>query len=344
MHFRFMVVRKLISIGFLIGASVIVTGCQSADQASVVQQTATPTLPATLDPQSVDVNLLSATDMPARPTLTPGPTPTWAPTATNLPAGTAWTCDAADWQNLPVVPEHISQEMLALYAQGLNMGNDAHAISVIGDCQNVPSVFLGALDDPQQYRLGDQYAYLQAAIDWFSGSFSRKGAAVSGGFNVATVLSQFRADPQLCQQGESPLECELRLQKPSIVIVSMETWWSKRPPEVYEGYMRQILDTIIAHGAVPILATKADNLEGDNAINLVIAELACEYKIPLWNFWSAADPLPSHGLWTDGFHLTVGQDFFDDPNEMLSGRTTRNLTALQALNSVWRAVSQQSQP
>jgi hypothetical protein len=83
-------------------------------------------------------------------------------------------------------------------------------------------------------------------------------------------------------------------------------------------------------------------MEGDNAINLVIAELACEYKIPLWNFWSAAEPLPRMVFWTDGFHLTVGQDFFDDPNEMLSGRTTRKFNCITGVDSVWRAVSQQS--
>ena len=49
--------------------------------------------------------------------------------------------------------------------------------------------------------------------------------------------------------------------------------------------------------AVPIIATKADNLEGDNSINATVAQIAYDYGIPLWNFWAAVQPLPNHGLW-----------------------------------------------
>ena len=47
----------------------------------------------------------------------------------------------------------------------------------------------------------------------------------------------------------------------------METWWSEKPAEEYDKYMRRVLDRIIKTGAVPIIATKADNLEGNNAID-----------------------------------------------------------------------------
>ena len=47
----------------------------------------------------------------------------------------------------------------------------------------------------------------------------------------------------------------------------METWWYDRPAENYAGYLRQIVEISIAEGIVPILATKADNLEEDWSIN-----------------------------------------------------------------------------
>jgi hypothetical protein len=288
------------------------------------------------------------------------PTPTIVPTLTASPTAAAAqvhvtetprvmvqstppVCNAEAWQDMAIVPGYVSPELIQSYQQGLLNGNNAHAISVIGDCQNVPSVFLGTFDDPASYRLGEEYAYLQPVIDYYKGSFARRGVAVSGGYNVASVLSPLQADPTVCEKGETPLDCELRLQKPGIVFISMETWWSKRPADVYEGYMRQIIERVLETGAIPILATKADDLEGNHEINQTIVKLGCEYQIPVWNFWKAVQPLPDEGLWTDGFHLTVGQNFFDNPGEMTMGRTMRNLSALQSLYSVW-SILQQEQP
>jgi hypothetical protein len=62
----------------------------------------------------------------------------------------------------------------------------------------------------------------------------------------------------------------------------------------------------------------------------------------LWNFWAAVQPLPSHGLLKDGFHLTHGNNyFFDDPKTIKTGVSVRNLTALQAIDAVWRILSNQ---
>jgi hypothetical protein len=121
----------------------------------------------------------------------------------------------------------------------------------------------------------------------------------------------------------------------------METWWGEKPAEVYTGYMRQVVEYILSQGAVPILATKADNLEGDGSINAAVAEVANEYDVPLWNFWAAVQPLPQKGLSPDGFHLTFGRNFFDDRIRMLDAWPWRNLTALQTINSVYRGLNEQ---
>ena len=238
------------------------------------------------------------------------------------------------FMRMPVVPGEVSAPMQEVYARGLAKGNDPTHFSIIGDCQNVSSYFLSAFDHPTEFSLGAQYEYLQPTIDYFQGSYSRNSLAVKGGFNAAAVLSPLRADPQACKAGESPLDCELHEWRPSIVFVSMETWWSQQPAEEYDKYMRKVLDSIIEFGAVPIIATKADNLEGHHAINNTIAQLAYEYEIPLWNFWGAVQPLPDHGLSPDGFHLTFARNFFDDSDRMESAWPWRNLTALQALDAV----------
>jgi hypothetical protein len=227
--------------------------------------------------------------------------------------------------SLPVIPT-VSQNARSIYQNGIEMGNNPHAFSKIGDCQSIPTYF-----------------------DGYAGSFSRTSLAVKGGFNAAAILSPLRADPKLCNSNENPIACELRLNRPSIAIISLEEWWSGHP-ENYETYMRQIIEFTIHQGVVPIIATKADNLEGNHLINQTIANLAQEYDIPLWNFWAAVQPLPNHGLIAfnasgevDMFHLThsEGYYYYNDTNATHSGWSVRNLTALQVLDAVRRGLSDQ---
>jgi hypothetical protein len=245
------------------------------------------------------------------------------------------------WMQMPAVPTEISDSMRLVYQRGLALGNDPNHFAIIGDCQNVSSYFLSMFDHPGEYGLGEEYAHLQATIDYYRGSFARKSLAVKGGFNVAAILSPLRADPTSCNKNESPLDCELRTWKPSVVFVSMETWWSEKPEEEYDKYMRRVIERILETGAVPIIATKADNLEGDHGINATIAQIAYDYEIPLWNFWAAVQPLPNHGLSSDNFHLTFARSFFDDPVRMKSAWPWRNLSALQTLDVVRRGLTEQ---
>src|SRR4030067_3856171 len=219
------------------------------------------------------------------------------------------------WMSLPITPT-ISLTARDIYSRGIDLGRNPHAFSKIGDCQSISTYFLSYFELPGFYNLGD-YASLQESIDWFSGSFSRDSLSVKGGFNAAAILSPLRADPKLCNGNENPIACEFRLNNPSIAIISLEEWWTDHP-ENYENYMRQIIEYSIQQGVVPIIATKADNLEGNHLINQIIVRLSQEYDIPLWNFWMAVQPLPNHGLIAvdspgavDMFHLTHSQDFYE---------------------------------
>ena len=264
------------------------------------------TIPIALPPETI-----------AAPTLAPNPIAT---SEVRLPP--------ERWQEWPIVPT-VTERAMAIYRSGQSMGLDGHAFSKVGDCQSVKAAFMGFFDILERYSLGKDYAYLQHTVDNFAGHFNTDGQAVRGGLNAAAVLSPLWADPIVCLAGESPLECELRVTKPIIVIVSLEVWWDGRTPAQYESLMRHILDTIIAHGAVPILATKADNVEGNNSLNLTTAKLAYEYDLPLWNFWVAVQPLQAHGMDTnrkDGFHIST------------EAWNTRSFTGLEALDSVWRGL------
>ncbi len=231
------------------------------------------------------------------------------------------------WQEWPVIPELTGYEK-QIYQYGLSLGNDPQSFSKVGDCQAIKQVLMGIYDQPTRYTLTDSNYYLQESIDNFTGSFNRDGQAVRGGFNAAAVLSPIWSDPEVCEPGETPIACENRVHNPSFVIISLEVWWSGRTVERYEEYMRTIIDYYIENGVVPILSTKADNVEGDHRINLATAQLAYEYHIPLWNFWLAVQDMPNHGIDPDrdGFHISY------------PAWSVRSLTALEALDAVWRGV------
>ncbi|HRQ31638.1 MAG TPA: hypothetical protein PLM89_00880 [Anaerolineales bacterium] len=268
---------------------------------------------------SAPTQINSVTDEPIQTSIATGSTAEAVTASPTTPASTATPKPPLEkdaWMQMPVVPVGVSDSMREVYQRGIESGNDPTHFSIIGDCQNVSSYFLSVFDQPGEFSLGSEYGYLQPTIDYYQGSYSRVSLAVKGGFNAAAVLSPLRADPKSCNAGESPLDCELRTWRPSVVFVSMETWWSHKPAEEYDKYMRKVLDRIIEFGAVPIIATKADNLEGDNSINATVAQIAYDYEIPLWNYWAAVQPLPRHGLSPDGFHLTFARNFFDDPQRM----------------------------
>jgi hypothetical protein len=268
----------------------------------------------------------------------PAATATFPPltTAEDLPAAVAsptpdLRLPPERWQEWPVVPT-ASGRALDIYRRGLALGNDPKAFSKIGDCQSIREVLMGIFD-LGRYKLTEDELPLQETIDQFIGSFNRDGMAVQGGFNAASVLSPLWANPDTCRPGENPLACEVRAHRPSFALISLEVWWNGRTPERYEQYMRRIIEYLLSKGVVPILSTKADNVEGDNSINLTNAKLAYEYDLPLWNWWRAAQDLPNNGLdptRPDGFHIS--QESWGP----------RAFTALKSLDSVWRGVRDQS--
>lgn len=252
-----------------------------------------------------------------------------------LPQGIS--CD--DWQSWPVIPT-VSETAREVYQHGQTSGNNPRAFSKIGDGEISTEWFFTSLDLGQEYYDLGPYQNLQSVIEYFSGSFGRIGMAARRGFNTNHILDSTMSDSTVCKSGESPLTCELRLHRPAFALLSLGTnqVWE---PEVFEQGMRQLLDILLSENVIPILSTKGDNLEGDHRINRKIVCLAQEYDVPLWNFWSAIQSIPHHGLQPDLEHLTYGINDFDDPQAMRTAWTIRNLTALQMLDAVWKGATTQ---
>lgn len=274
------------------------------------------------------------------PTNTPYPTQTQtlegaaaSPTAvlatSTVPAGTP-TPDtrktARYWAEWPIVPD-VSERAKEIYQKGLALGNDPHSFTTIGDCQSQPNIFMGAYGT-DHYFLDEKDAALEETIRQFKDSFNRDSITVKDGLSVASVFSPAWADQSVCQSGETPLDCEFRLHKPSIVFINLGTNWKGGDDVKHEEYMRKIVDYAIERGVLPILSTKGDNLEGDYRINQSIARVAYDDHIPMWNFWASIRDLPGKGI--DG--TRPGGYLIPD------AWVRRSRTGLQALDAVWKSV------
>lgn len=257
--------------------------------------------------------------------------------ATPTPAGNGSSSSGATTP-AGVLPT-VSARAREIYQAGLAAGNNPRRFAKVGDCMSVNPYFLTGFDSPSEYRLGAGYANLQDTITNFSGSFSRESQAARIGFSTFSVLDALWANPKYCAAGESPLACEFRLQKPSIVFISLGTNGEWLTDADYESSLRRVLDEAIVRGTLPILSTKADDLEGGGRFNAIVRKLAGEYQLPLWDWRIAAEALPNRGITSNSsYQLTWAPAFYDGPASAWSGWQWRNLTALQALDVVWEGV------
>jgi hypothetical protein len=237
----------------------------------------------------------------------------------------------------------ITAHARAIFLAGQALGNRPDAFSLVGDSNTDNPAFLAPFDQGN-YDLGP-YPDLELTIHYFKGSFSRHSPAAVGGFSTAKVLDPANAGGG-CAAGETPLACEYRLQKPSVALILLGTGdqhaWSG-----FEGRYRQIIEYTVKQGIVPVLITKADDLESteDTAtagfINGVIVRLSQEYDVPLLNLRQAVDPLPNRGCKSDGFHYNTppdGQSANFTGDHLNYGFNMRNLTELQVLDALRRYV------
>jgi hypothetical protein len=251
------------------------------------------------------------------------------PSVTSLPDQIDLSADEwKEWPVIPIVTDHIRE----IYLYGQKRGNDPHAFSIFGDCQSEPDVFLGLYEtDPG--AVGQLPLELQETVAYFSGSFNRFSPTVKGGTTAGALLwTEWHQGKLGCSFKETPVDCELRLHRPSFVFIHVGTHYESRNI----GYLRRIVAQLLANGMIPILATKADNRELDGRINRDMAVLALEYNVPLWNFWAATNDLPNRGLYTRPDRPLQVDVYLDQEAEAI-----HRLTALEALNIVWRAATAQ---
>ncbi|HLB50127.1 MAG TPA: SGNH/GDSL hydrolase family protein [Anaerolineales bacterium] len=281
-------------------------------------------------------------------TTTPIASPALAETHTPTPAPPS-PADSGDYPYIIGITDHARQ----IFLVGQQLGNRAKVFSKVGDSITVNENFLipfGIGD----YNLGE-YAYLQAVIDYFSAATARTGNSFANislsadpGWSSWTAINGYAADESICLPGEMPIACELRMVKPSVALIMLGTNdvpdTDNVSPSAYERQVRTVIETTINMGVIPVISTLPEFHRPSGyrvaLFNEAILKLADEYDIPLWNYWAALQNLPNDGLSSDGVHPSVAPTSATDfsPEGLKYGMNMRNLTALQALDAVWRYV------
>lgn len=237
-----------------------------------------------------------------------------------------------------------------IYVRGQTLGNRPNVFSKVGDSITVAGFVLYPIGNGE-YNLGE-YSYLQPVVNYFSSvnaregnSFNNNSLAADNGWTTRSVMDTSLANPAYCQQGEMPLECEYRVVRPSIALIMFGTNdVAVVPLDEYRRRMQEIVDISIDMGVIPVLSTVPNRLGFDvTPFNTAVRQIARANDIPLWDYHAALQNAPNTGLGEDGVHPSFASWHIPDsatftPEFMEFGYNIRNLTALQVLDTVWRAV------
>ncbi len=280
---------------------------------------------------------------PIQPTLA-SDQPTLVPT--EAPAAPA--VSVAPVRNSGVI-SGISANARAIFQHGQELGNRANVFSKVGDSITAASYFLFPIGWGT-YNLHN-YSSLQGVVNFFSSeaardnnnSFSNPSLVAYNGLSAYGALDPSVAWGEVCEAGETPLECEYRIVRPSVALIMLGTNdMALVSAETFRGNLERIVQISIDRGVIPVLSyiPMRDGYADSVAVfNQTIASVARAYDVPLWNYASAMQNLDANGL-GDGIHpsfppgeIAAAADF--TPENLRYGYTVRNLTALQVLDAIW---------
>lgn len=274
----------------------------------------------------------------------PTSAPTAAPANTPLPP-------AAPARNSSVI-SGISANARAIFQRGQELGNRANVFSKVGDSITAAQYFLFPIGWGTYNLRG--YSSLQGVVNYFSSeaardnnnSFANPSLVAYNGLSTRGALDPSVAWGQVCEAGETPLECEYRIVRPSVALIMLGTNdMALMPLETYRANLERIVQISIDRGVIPVLSDipmREGYADSVAVFNQTIASVARAYDIPLWNYARAMQNLDASGL-GDGIHpsfppgeIAAAADF--TPENLRYGYTVRNLTALQVLDAIWRQV------
>ncbi|MCB0032840.1 MAG: SGNH/GDSL hydrolase family protein [Anaerolineales bacterium] len=275
----------------------------------------------------------AATETENTAALEPSPSPEPSPTETPDPLA---LLNGVPVDQIVVLPDETIAHMKTVFAEGQARGRDPHRFSKLGDSVIANGDFLTRFDAAGAYTLGP-YDYLQPTIDYYPGSWDRYGVGIRIGLSAWGVFDPMWADKEWCEPNEAMIDCEFRLNNPSVVIIHLGT---NDTNESFEKFLRQTVQHSLDNGVIPILLTKADRYESylyeeENRNNNIIRQVAADFKIPLVDFDIVADTLPNRGLKDDNIHLNGPlQHDYNLEEAYTKGHTVHNLAVLLMMERI----------
>jgi hypothetical protein len=105
---------------------------------------------------------------------------------------------------------------------------------------------------------------------------------------------------------------------------------------LFDSNMRLAVQIALDNGVIPVLGTKPDRFEGSgNVNNIMIRQIAADFRIPLWELDLAAATIPGRGLGTDNVHLTSLYPYDYGLSWALQrGHAVQNISALMILHTI----------
>lgn len=332
-----------------IGLAIYITGCTLQDT-----------------PPPLDINDLAPTPFSHVTTIAPvhtitiSPTSTIAPTPTRLrltanpsqsqqiasftaiPTLQVTLSPTADtrlkpnaWRNWEIVPEISENAKQILINAQQNQSIISNHFSTVGDCQMISNIFLGSYAR-NKYPIPKN---AEQTVAYFADSMTRESITAHNGLGINSILNPmfgYAAGHKECETNETPLTCELRINQPIIVLIGMGTNWKPNAEVSFDQALRTVVDEILRSGALPILATKADNVEQDWKLNYIIAQVAYDYDLPLVNVWRAVQDLPNHGLQEPPKQVYLTPDGWLRRNEVWLRTLEKIYNILQENDSTYR--------
>jgi hypothetical protein len=264
---------------------------------------------------------------------------------------TGETIDLNGIPNLTAIEGNVLKTVRQIYRQGQNLSPAANPgiFSVAGDTP--PNVFLADLGDgaadfdglDDAGALSDLlFYYVSAPLPVGGNSFQSGGVLASNpNWRAEDLLDPALADPNWCQPGETPLDCELRVNRPTVlfVIVGRNDVLFNTAPNQFQIALDTIVQASIQQGAIPVLVT----IPGDPnvypalaAINSAVVRVADQYHLPLINLWRRIDRVGPSAIDPNSLTLTTSGvgDQFTDAELKTYGVPNRNLFVLRMLQQL----------
>ncbi len=282
---------------------------------------------------------------------------------------------AVAFQSLPVLPfsdPAVLDNARVIFAHGQELGRRSDVFMKVGDSNTstgdlAPQTFLVPLGEPgyNPFTSGlvanypgllSAWQVYQIPMDALGdNSFDRLSTAAYPGWNSAEALGHVGGEAALTDAAIA------------FVMIGTNDVFGSVSAATFRQNLEGIVSILTDEGVLPVLSTVPDAQYGGGEFsaqlrqfNQIIANVAAEHHIPLWNLWSEVTALPSEGLGSDLVHLNHspnGAGAFN-PADLLYGQNARNLEALQILdwfqtdvasgptfiapNATWQAMSDTS--